>query len=237
MKIYEILHENKSTDRVIDFIRKNCQPFLAANKSSLLNGQYLYTGTKRWDSRVFKSPVPTNRKPRDTSILIHNLFDHYFKQHFGIPYRSNALFTTTQSSVAEQYGNVYAVFPIGNYKILTSPIIEDLTTSFGYSFSYILAKLLDDGLMNDLSDREENMLKHTGWSLYQSLIHDFDNGDGNLSPAFQKFLINHVIPKLGYFETQQISELHKSEGMLHCSEYYAIKSVGNMYDIINQIII
>jgi hypothetical protein len=104
-----------------------------------------------------------------------------------------------------------------------------------YSFQYILAKLIDNGLMSELSANEINNLTQ-GNPFYNTLIHDFDYGDGNLSPAFQKFLVKHIIPKLGYFETHQISELHKSEGMLHCSEYYAIKSVGNMDDIINQII-
>jgi hypothetical protein len=156
MKIYEILHENKSTDRVIDFIRKNCQPFLAANKSSLLDETYLLSGTNRWNSRVFKSPVPTNRMPRDTSLLIHNLFDNYFKQHFGIPYRSNALFTTTQSSVAEQYGNVYAVFPIGNFSILTSPMVEDLTSQLPLSKG--------SGLQKPYLFRESpNQLKRLAW--------------------------------------------------------------------------
>lgn len=235
MRIYELLLENRSTDKVIDFIRKNCQPFLQQNKQSLLNGQYLYTGTQRWTSRVFKAAVPVNRRPKDTSLLIHNLFDNYFKQQFGIAYRSNALFTTIQESIAKDYGNVYAVFPIGEYSILTSPIIDDLTTKFGYSFSYLLAALFDYDALDQLPDSEVNELKHDGMSLFQSLVHDFDYGDGDLSPAFQKFIIKHIIPKLGYFETKSITSLNKSEGMVHCSEYYAIKVIDNMDDIIDQI--
>jgi hypothetical protein len=234
MRIYELLLENKATSKVIDLIRKNCQPFLQSNKQSLLNETYLYTGTNRWTSRVFKSIVPSNRKPKDSPRVIHNLFDNYFRQQFGIAYRSNALFTTLKSSVAENYGNVYVVFPIGNYTILTSPMIDDLTTKFVYSFPYILTTLLDAGLLNELTENEVYELTH-GDPFFRTLVYGFDYGAGKLSPAFQKFIVNHIIPKLGYFETQNIISLNNSEGMLHCNEYYAIKSVGDMDDIIDQI--
>ena len=60
------------------------------------------------------------RKPVSTPIEVHNFANAYFEDEFGVPFR-NGMFCTGDSTFARDYGNLYLVFPVGNFKYCWSP--------------------------------------------------------------------------------------------------------------------
>ena len=132
MKFQEIEEEEFTGDAMIsDMFHKiyqNCQPFLQEigdpNKFTLYRGiqdtaftENPYQGIK--DVRL------DNRLPTDTSQSDHTEINQYFEEAYGHPYR-NGLFVTGTALIAENYGDVYAIFPIGKFDYIWHPKIPDL---------------------------------------------------------------------------------------------------------------
>lgn len=112
---------NESEDK-LELILRDCQPILKeiGTKYTLLRGIR--------DSFMFrKFSVWQNRSPVDISPEGQNAFNEAFEKIYGIKdIRSKAVFTTGHCDNAEEYGQVYLIFPIGNYTYWWSPQSEDL---------------------------------------------------------------------------------------------------------------
>lgn len=67
-----------------------------------------------------------DRKPRDSSIELHNEADEYFFKKFGIKFRSQSIFCTGDIQSAKKYGKVAKIKPIGDSQICWSPKCFDL---------------------------------------------------------------------------------------------------------------
>lgn len=71
-------------------------------------------------------PVNKNRRPLTTPMAIHQAADEYMEKQFGVKFRSQSVFVTPDSGIAEEYGRgTYLVFPIGEFKYLWSPSVQD----------------------------------------------------------------------------------------------------------------
>ena len=119
-------------------IFQNCQPFLQQINNEV-NHHTLYrgiTGLPDSDNPETGEPYANRwmgtkqvrldgRKPLDTYYAIHDDFNKWFEEHYGHPYR-NGLFVSGTSTVAEAYGSLRAVFPIGKFEYLWHPKIADL---------------------------------------------------------------------------------------------------------------
>ena len=75
---------------------------------------------------VVKSPR-SNRKPLTTIKKTHDQADDFFKEEFGIAFRSNSIFTARSKEVAGWYGDVYAIFPLDRVSFAWSEEVEDFT--------------------------------------------------------------------------------------------------------------
>ncbi len=129
MKISEIIKENSSAgNEVIKKIDRECSPFLAeVGGWPFIEIHPLWRGMKsQWDGWNVISP-PIGRRPRDTPKSIHDALDLLFLEHAGVKYRSDSIFCTGSLTFASEYGNAYAIFPIGEYKYCWSPKYYDLT--------------------------------------------------------------------------------------------------------------
>jgi hypothetical protein len=96
--------------------------------SKLQPGQVLYRGYGNEFSEngiVFTKEVRMDRKPRDLHIRWHELMDNFFKEKFGIPFRSASVFTSGSKHSASMYGIPHIVIPEGNFKFCWSPQIQD----------------------------------------------------------------------------------------------------------------
>jgi len=124
---YIIEKEDPTLQKIFELIGKNCKPFL-----KMINNQYdlycLYRGISKKFAHDFfaKKKVRKNRIPRDTQFEYHSAIDEALYKKFKIRGRSECLFVTGQPLNAVKYGDVYLIFPIGNFKFIWSKSIEDL---------------------------------------------------------------------------------------------------------------
>lgn len=112
-------------DIAMDFVTKNCKPFL--NDWKLSYG-FLYRGMQKYKNAP-DAFVKSVRKDRDTMNMsgrLHKEIDQYFFDKFGIRGRSNAIFCSGEEYDVELYGPAHIIFPVGRYKILWSPEVKDL---------------------------------------------------------------------------------------------------------------
>ena len=127
MRFIEYLNEQEnSIQEIFKKIEKDCKPFLKELTKHSLVDDLLYSGRKKKFEGYFKGKVRKDRKPKDMPEEVHNWLDDWFEDKFGVRARSQSLFTIPKGSIAAGYGTPYAIFPIGNYKIIWSPEIEDL---------------------------------------------------------------------------------------------------------------
>jgi len=126
-KIEEIMNTftlDKSLVRDLMLIGKNCKPFLKEINYDIFNYS-LFRGLNSEENFIQSRVRLSDRKPRDTDINVHNAINKYFVEKFGEPFR-NALFATGDVSVAVEYGDVYFIFPVGDFTFCWSTEIEDL---------------------------------------------------------------------------------------------------------------
>lgn len=74
------------------------------------------------------------RRPRDTSLALHELADAWFEQQFGLRFRSRALFCNGSRAEAEEYCDenhvLISIEPVGDYAICYSPKCPDMYRHF-----------------------------------------------------------------------------------------------------------
>jgi len=112
----------KDLEKILDFVRKNCKPYLKEMGNVLL-----YRGISAWESldhSIKKSSWIKNRIPMSTSKKVHDALNKKFKVMFGWPVR-NGVFASSHDR-AWAYGRGYIFFPIGNYKYCWSRKVGDL---------------------------------------------------------------------------------------------------------------
>lgn len=119
MRAHEIITESAFvTQQQVDLIMKDCQPFLQASDGKLVfRGQH---------SDQFINLVRKNRTPKDTPKDVHKMIDDFMRSHFGIGFRSEAMFCTASLATTLQYGTPRVVFPIGNFDYCWSPSVSDM---------------------------------------------------------------------------------------------------------------
>jgi len=90
----------------------------------------LFRGIKIRDSdTLFKFPHPTARTPKDSSQSLVCMFNSMIDAAHNIKdIRSHTLFCTGREAQAEQYGDLYEIVPIGEYKFIWSKYIADSYT-------------------------------------------------------------------------------------------------------------
>lgn len=125
MKVNDIITEAAKLAgpaRIFTLLQQNCKPFLSQ------------AGWQHPLWRGVSDPLPSvsiqtnrpGRTPVTTNKAISKVADDWFLANMGIRYRSNSVFTSGSHSHSGSYGNLYAVFPIGDFKFCWSPIVEDM---------------------------------------------------------------------------------------------------------------
>lgn len=203
---------------VIDMLFKECSQWIKESQ-----GEIVYRGMTVEDRpAMVKKAVRKDRKPIDTPPQAHEAIIELISRLGFKANRNNSIFTSGNKNQARGYGEIYVIFPIGNYFYTWGPEIIDLY------------RLMSDGnllpLFYDLPPREmEELHKIRGFT-----------GDGD-APAtiFQKrqFYMTAVINRKGKFnqETMFRNFGHKFsnrnlidaiksdvEIMIACDFYYAL---------------
>lgn len=92
---------------------------------------HLTIGDKRYDAAghsYFIKSVRKERKPMDTTKIIHHIIDDWFEEEMGMKARSEAVFCFGEAArvAAKEYGELAVILPIGKFHYVWSPKIADL---------------------------------------------------------------------------------------------------------------
>ena len=142
MKSYkELMSEGKVDPNFIKNFLKDISPFLKEIGGLKNIDKYvLFRGIKK-----VKDPIITvrkNRRPLDTGKVMHKMLDDWFFDAFKHKHRSSSVFAIGNNRVAEGYGKVVAIFPIGKFSIAWSDDVPDLTSSISDSSAIFLSKIV-----------------------------------------------------------------------------------------------
>ena len=216
MKFRQYLNESDNLYDIIDMIKNDCKPFLKEIMPIFKRtGGWLYRGMTVRDNFSQKE-VRQSRMPMSTEDFAHNYIDDQMYRKFGIKGRTNTVFCSLDDEEAWGYGDtVCLIFPIGQYKYLWSPKVNDATLYIGGQVDYKWQSSIQT-YINFISDKERAGRSNT------QIINDIIANN-------EKILDKMV-------DTYKTTGLSKSRGheiMVQCRSYYYISDV--MKDTVNDI--
>lgn len=240
MKWYQLTEEEldiTDSEDIMAFIQQNCQPYIKEHPDFM--SYPLYRGmSPRGDVSI--QTIRQDRKPLSSNQYIHQVYDEAMKRAGLTAIRSNSIFCTGNKNAAMGYGDVYVIFPIGDFKYSYTTEYRDLYTAFGriarrgfFRFKNIntiltrveAKKLTNDDLPSDiteisLKDLNENF-KLDWYKIYdlidsneESLVDKLEIDIDHLAEGFKKI-----------YRTDKIDDAiwNNTEIMITGDKYLALK--------------
>jgi len=153
----------------IEEIVRDCKPFLAEMKNDVFAGQNLYRGIKSTEVTLTKQIRLEGRTPTHMDPAHHLLINNFFIDKFGAAFR-NSMFASGDSRSAAYFGdgNVFMVFPIGDYRAIWSPEILDLYELDWFRFDdderfKELDTYVEGNLISAIQSNNEIMVRASGY--------------------------------------------------------------------------
>ena len=138
MRLQKYITEQKSFAELSEEIYSNCSKYIKeikGAKGALVRTIAQFGITSK--GAVIKKKTRPDRKPKDIPIEIHKKIDDMFYKTYGWRARSkNVAFCWAMPFNYPTFSNLSLFFPVGNYKYLWSPDVEDLFESLEKTFSY-----------------------------------------------------------------------------------------------------
>lgn len=146
MNFKQFLKEQESQE-LSDYLIEHCKPFFSKSDENPL---LLLRGVSRLPANKFpimlsidgnereciEAQVRKDRQPLTTGAEDHEIMDKWFEENFNHKFRSKALFcvgSDTPFSDINGYGHIaLAIFPIGDFKFVWSPKIQDAYNDFTF---------------------------------------------------------------------------------------------------------
>jgi len=184
----------------LENFKKDCAPFLKQLEGTR-GTTPLFRGDKQHPQDWSVITWQERSKPRNTPEVAHEMFNHFFKQQFGMSAR-NWMFATGDDTEARSYGTLAMIFPIGNFQWICSknPSGADLTLMFNDNVAMVSQSqdgLDDDDVIYQAASDTVDEMKTMGW------YHNTNLEDCIMS---------------------------NNEIMFRCSSYYAINLKGHVYN-------
>lgn len=126
-----IIEKNEKNDKIekhLSLIKSKCKK---AVNVMIRSERGIWRGIEIYDDLIIRN-VRKDRRPKHSVLKYSNFLDNALKKKFGWKPRSEGLFVTGSASIADDYGNLYLVFPTGNFKFIWNEKIQDFYT-FLYS--------------------------------------------------------------------------------------------------------
>lgn len=235
------LQENQIEDEAKDFankIKKDCAHFLSLRSEPLWRGVKLkYTSSlKKINSgelELYKGTVRTDRLPADSPLWFHEMLDKFLQKEFGTNFRSQSLFCMPTKKGTAMFGRPFAVFPIGKFDYVWSPIIEDATEDFKMTTEGFYPLPEWNGSEKDLEEfaltlademsypeQFKELVKEIG--AQAALNRHFYNDGWPIKQRLIQFVLNKRGKELFLFNQglDQVPPHH--EIMIACKNYYAV---------------
>lgn len=202
MKLISLYESNSdlSLEEAVKIFHDECKPF---QKEIGFNGIFDFKPLKRGmknKSNILIGNVRPDRKPTDTPLPIHQFMDNWFYKKFGVKFRSNAMFATKSQS-AQTYGDVYIVFPIGEFKYCYSTVVSDL---------YV-----------DITSKIESKLSSHYAPLSKEKFNDFLSDEDNVK--FSLDIVEKLLSDSNFVNDNLKNVTNYPEIMINCKSYLAIK--------------
>ena len=126
---------DEAAEAIANKIKQECSKFLSLRTEPLWRGVKLQRteALKKLDIEsieAFYGKVRQDRAPKDSPKWFHDVLDDYLKEAFGIRFRTESLFCMSSKQGTSIYGTPVAIFPIGDFDYIWSPIIQDPTDDF-----------------------------------------------------------------------------------------------------------
>ena len=171
MKLQQYITEDSfsNIDDMITAIKRDCGKWLKES-----NGRAAFRGMKNKPD-MYLATVRDNRKPKDTSKVVHDMMNKSLSDKFGWKPRSEGMFCTGDMWVASQYGKPYMVFPVSDYRYIWSPTVSDSyadTSKFSTWWAELVSMFLKDEYVDEYVKTKETqqMLKsYKDTGLYKAL--------------------------------------------------------------------
>ena len=158
MKIKELFEEEKENELSEDLVKKiaaECAPFINEVKDiteyrlyrGILSNSFKPPRAKRiYEDEVFKVKVRKHRLPLHTDSFVHKSIDTWMLNKLGSRFRSQAVFCVGAKNQATQYGAVYVILPIGDFKFAWSKNVDDLYAEIDNAQARVDSKYITDFL-------------------------------------------------------------------------------------------
>jgi len=233
MKLVKYLNERIeeiSDEEIIKIVQRDCKRFLDNNPGT----EYaLYSGRNK-SNKFIKNYVRKDREPLSMKKQIHDKLNNIFKEAYGVNLRSESVFCSRDIDVAGGYGNLYMIFPIGEYQLYWSDIINDLYMDLGWADSALFSLERDESYFTLYHLIDSNAdYKTTINQLHLNIRNK--KGERLNNDEILKYVedLKEKIDKDKNFRKEQIRKLYntskkvdkkidRAEIMLVCDEYYGL---------------
>lgn len=91
----------------------------------------MYRGYERYSEEPFHRPYRTDRDPKDSGLYHQSLYNGAIEIAGGTADRSNSIFVSGNMVHARKYGEVYVVFPMGDFNYTYHMGVKDWYDKFG----------------------------------------------------------------------------------------------------------
>ena len=133
----EVTNKLQMLKHEFDQIKQDCQPYLQQNKSPIFRtpmfrGMDPVRSLIQTASDVIKKQVRLkDRRTTDIPDSVSSTMNDWMTKEFGEPFR-HALFVSGNENMANNYGRIYLVFPIGNFTFLYHDQFKDIYSTFSH---------------------------------------------------------------------------------------------------------
>lgn len=203
-------------EKFIALIKNDCKDYLDLLdnikdvKTYFSNQRPLFfRGITNENDTFIKKQVRKDRKPLDSTNQVDNvLVDNVFEERMGVRPRSEGLFTTSNAELANKYGELYMIFPIGKFDYVTTNSWIDMIDAWTTYYETFL-------------DYEA-----TGHEDSKEFIDKYGSLENNKVP---RKWIEHIMDEYKKNELIEHAAKEGQEVIFICDEYYAIKDESSLY--------
>lgn len=143
MRLNNYLTEEVKVEQYFDFLKKKCSMAVNTMKKAR---RPMFRGVESatYDQHLIRKKVRTNRKPKDSIPERSEYLDLVLDLKFGWKPRAQGLFVTSSFQIAQEYGMMFLVFPVGNFKYVWNTGYRDFLPVIGSRHSRAVNQSFDD---------------------------------------------------------------------------------------------